>query len=162
MDEESVPKSAFVTYFGLYEFVRMPFGMCNAPATFQPLMGTVLTNLLWKECFAYLDDVLVSSPNFDDHLKSLQKVFDHIWEAGLHLKAQKCHFLRTSVKYLGHVITLEGIHPDPAKREKIANFPQPTNIHEVRSFLGLASYYCSVERLLWFATSLKDDSLNNN
>jgi hypothetical protein len=128
MDEESVPKSAFVTYFGLYEFVRMPFGMCNAPATFQRLMETILTDLLWNKCFAYIDDVLVSSPDFDGHLKSLQKVFDRIREAGLHLKAQKCHFLKTSVKYLGHVTTHEGIHPDPVKTEKVTNFPQPTKL----------------------------------
>ena len=91
MDDESVPKSAFVTHFGLYEFVCVPFGMCNAPATFQQHMETVLTDLLWKECFAYLVDVLVSSPDSDGYLKSL-KVFDRIQEAGLHLKAQKSGF----------------------------------------------------------------------
>ena len=76
MDDESAPKSAFVTHCGLFEFVRMPFGMCNAPATFQRLIEVVLAGLLWKECFAYIDDVLVSSPDFESHLAHLQEVFD--------------------------------------------------------------------------------------
>ena len=78
MDEESALKSAFVTHCGLFEFVRMHFGMCNAPATFQRLMEIVLSGLLWKECFAYPDDVLISSPDFHSHLAHLQEVFDQL------------------------------------------------------------------------------------
>jgi hypothetical protein len=141
LDEESSPKSAFVTHCGLYEFTRMPFGMCNAPATFQRLMEVVLADLLWKECFAYIDDILVSTRDFRGHLKTLQEVFNRIRKAGLRLKAKKCQFLKTSVSYLGHLVTREGIQPDPAKTDKVVNYPLPTNVNEVRSFLGLASYY---------------------
>ena len=85
--------------------------------------------------------MLVSSRDFQGHLKSLQAVLDSIREAGLQLQAKKCQFLRTSVSYLGHLVTSKGIQPDPVKTEKVLNYPQPTNIIEVRSFLGLASYY---------------------
>ena len=78
MDEESVPKSAFVSHCGLFKFVRMPLGMCNTPATFQRLMEIVLSGLLWKKCFACLDDVLVSSSNFESHLAHFQEVFDQL------------------------------------------------------------------------------------
>ena len=141
MDEESAPKSAFVTHCGLFEFVRMPFGMCNAPATFQRLIEVVLTGLLWKECFAYIDDVLVSSPDFESHLAHLQKVFDRLRKAGLRLKTKKCRFLKPTVSYLGHLVTSEGIQPDPEKTSRVIGYPAPTDINEVRSFLGLASYY---------------------
>ena len=141
MDDESAPKSAFVTHCGLFEFARMPFGICNAPATFQRLMEVVLSGLLWKECFAYLDDVLVSSPDFKSHLAHLQEVFNHLCKAGLKLKTKKCRFLKLTVSYLGHLITSEGIQPDPEKTSRVANYPTPTDVNEVRSFLGLASYY---------------------
>ena len=101
LDAESAPKSAFATHCGLYEFARMPFGMCNAPATFQRLMEVVLSGLLWKECFAYLDDVLVCSRSFQEHLNHLQKVLLRIRTAGLRLKAKKCKFLKPEVSYLG-------------------------------------------------------------
>ena len=141
MDEESVQKSAFITHSGLYEFVRMPFGMCNAPATFQRLMEIVLSDLLWKHCFAYLDDILVCSPTFDDHLHHLHTVFERIRQAGLRLQAKKCQFLKPSVCYRGHVVSKEGICPDPAKTNQIEHYPVPTDVEGVRRFLGLASYY---------------------
>lgn len=100
MNKESAPKSAFVMHCGLFEFVRMPFGMCNVPATFQYLIEIVLSGLLWKECFAYTDDVLVSSPNFESHLTLLQEVFDQLHRAGLRLKTKKCRFLKPNVSYL--------------------------------------------------------------
>jgi hypothetical protein len=141
LDEESAPKSAFFIHCGLFEFVRMAFGMCNVPATFQRLIEVVLADLLWKECFAYINDVLISSWDFQGHLNSLQAVLDHIHEVGLRLKAKKCQFLRRSVSYLGYLVTSEGIQPDPVKTEKVVSYPPLTNTNEVRSFLGLASYY---------------------
>ena len=141
MDEESAQKSAFTTHSGLYEFVRMPFGMCNAPATFQRLMEIVLSDLLWKHCFTYLDDVLVCSPTFDDHLHHLHTVFERIRQAGLRLQAKKCQFLKPSVCYLGHVVSKEGICPDPAKTNQIEHYPVNTDVEGVCRFLGLASYY---------------------
>ena len=141
MDDESKAKSAFITHHGLYEFVRMPFGMCNAPATFQRLMEIVLNGLVWKSCFVYIDDVLVCSRTFDEHLSHLREVFVRLRRAGLKLKAKKCLFLREEVPYLGHIVTKNGIKPDPSKTEKMDNYPSPTDVGQVRQFLGLASYY---------------------
>ena len=141
LDDESAAKSAFITHQGLHEFVRMPFGMCNAPATFQRLMETVLAGLLWDSCFAYIDDLLVCSHTFQEHLEHLRQVFTRLRKAGLRLKAKKCLFLREEVPYLGHVVTKGGIKPDPAKTEKVQHYPVPVSVSHVRQFLGLASYY---------------------
>lgn len=100
MEPESCEKSAFVTHQGLHEFVRMPFGLCNAPATFQRLIKVVLAGLVWKCVFAYIDDVLVCSRTFEDHLRHLEQVFARLRQAGLRLKPQKCLFLREKVPYL--------------------------------------------------------------
>ena len=141
MDPESCEKSAFVTHQGLHEFVRMPFGLCNAPATFQRLIEVVLAGLVWKCVFAYIDDVLVCSRTFEDHLRHLEQVFARLRQAGLRLKPQKCLFLREKVPYLGYIVTREGIVPDQAKTEKILSYPVPVDVARVRQFLGLASYY---------------------
>ena len=141
MDAESAAKSAFITHQGLHEFVWMPFGMCNAPATFQTLMEKVLSGLIWKTCFVYIDDVLVCSNTFAEHLNHLQQVFARLRCAGLRLRANKCLFLREEVPYLGHVVTRHGIHPDPTKTEKMRKYPVPLDVSQTRQFLGLASYY---------------------
>ncbi len=141
LDPASRQKSAFTTHGGLYDFVRMPFGLCNAPATFQRVMQVVLAGLEWKCCFAYLDDILVSSPTVEDHLEHLQLVFDRLRQAGLKLKPNKCFFLRDEVTYLGHTISKKGIAPDPLKTKKMREYPVPTNVTKVQQFLGLSSYY---------------------
>lgn len=141
LDPSTSAKSAFVTHRRLHEFVRMPFGMCNAPATFQRLMEVVLAGLLWKNCFVYIDDVLVCSATFEEHLTHLEEVLSRLRQVGLRLKAKKCLFLRKEVSYLGHVVTRQGIKPDPAKTDKIRGYPAPTDVSQVRQFLGLASYY---------------------
>ena len=107
---DSRPKSAFVTHRGLHEFVRLPFGLCNGPSTFQRLMEVVLSGLVWNNCYVYIDDVLVCSRTFEEHLGL---VFERMRSANLKLKPKKCLFLRDEVPYLGHVVTREGIHPDP-------------------------------------------------
>ena len=141
LDEEAVKKSAFITFNGLYEFTRMPFGLCNAPATFQRLMQRVLGGLLGKTCFVFLDDVLIASKTFEEHLEYLRAVLSRFCSAGLRLKPQKCTLLRRTIKYLGYMISPEGIYPDPEKTVKVANFPTPSDVSQVRQFLGLASYY---------------------
>ena len=141
LDAESAAKSAFITHQGLHEFVRMPFGMCNAPATFQRLMEIVLAGLLWDSCFVYIDDLLVCSPTFQEHLEHLCQVFTRLRKAGLRLQARKCKFLREEVLYLGHVVTKHGIKPDPMKTAKMRHYPVPVSVSHVRQFLGLASYY---------------------
>ena len=141
MDEESREKTAFVTHSGLYEFVVMPFGLCNAPATFQRLMETVLADLIRDKCIVYIDDILVMGETLEDHLQNLKRVLQRLTEAGLKLKPAKCHFLQKKVEYLGHIVSAEGIAPDPRKVDAVRHFPQPDDLKRLRSFLGLTSYY---------------------
>ena len=141
MDPATRDKSAFSTHCGLHEFVRMPFGMCNAPATFQRLMQVVLAGIEWQYCFVYLDDILVCPETFEEHLEHLQSVFDRLRKASLTLKPKKCFFAQPEVKYLGHVVSCKEVTPDPDKICKVRDFPVPTDVSNVRQFLGLASYY---------------------
>lgn len=134
-------KSAFATCYGLYEFCVMPFGLCNAPATFQRLMENVLNGLQWKTCLVYLDDVIVYSKTFDEHLDRLREVFERLQAAGLKLKPKKCQLFQRSVQYLGHIISEDGVKTDPEKIRTVAEWPMPITAKQVRSFLGLASYY---------------------
>ena len=119
----------------------MPFGLCNAPATFQRLMQAVLAGLEGQTCFVYIDDILVCSRTFDDHLLHLKQVFERLRKAGLKLKPKKCVFLKPDIQYLGHVISKSGISPDPGKTDKIRKYPVPIDVTTLRQFLGLASYY---------------------
>ncbi|CAM4797928.1 unnamed protein product [Rotaria magnacalcarata] len=141
MDKDSKEKTAFITHRGLYEFNVMPFGLTNAPATFQRLMDIVLAGLKWQCCLVYIDDIIVYSPNFEQHLLDLEKVFLALREANLTLKASKCCFCRKEMKYLGHVVTQNGIKPDPTLTKAVTDFPQPKPIKDVQSFLGLTGYY---------------------
>ena len=119
----------------------MPFGLCNAPATFERLMERVLGGLTWQICLVYLDDIIVFSKSFDKHLKSLEQVFCRIKEANLKLSPDKCFLFQKRVTFLGHIISGNGVETDPKKIEAVKNWPVPRNIKEVRSFLGLCSYY---------------------
>ena len=141
MDTESRPITAFVTHKGLFECVVMPFGLTNAPATFQRLMDVVLAGLKWRCCLVYLDDIIVYSSTFEQHLIDLQSVFTALANAHLTLKASKCNFCRRMMKFLGHLITPDGIKPDPDLTATITKFHQPTKIKDVQAFLGLTGYY---------------------
>ncbi len=138
---EAAEKSAFPTQFGLFQFQVLPFGMCNAPSTFQRAMECCLAGLQWEQCMVYLDDVIVYSPTFDLHVKRLTSVFERFRKNGLKLKPSKCKFALAQVNYLGHVVSGEGICPDPAKIEAVKSWPTPRSVKEVQSFIGLASYY---------------------
>ena len=139
--EEDVPKTAFVTKFGLYEFTTMPFGLCNAPATFQRIMELALRGLQWSCCLIYLDDVIIFGKSFAEHRDRLKMVLDRMREGGLKLKPSKCHFFQPEVEFLGHVISGDGVLPSPANVEKLVNWPRPATVTEVRGFVGLGSYY---------------------
>jgi hypothetical protein len=141
VDEASQDKTAFVTKYGTYEFTIMPFGLTNAPATFQRLMNKVLNGMLNRGVVVYLDDINIYTKTFEEHLEKLEEVFRRIKVAGLKIKPSKCKFAKSELTFLGHVISNKGILPDPDKIEKVKNFPRPTNITGIRSFLGLASYY---------------------
>ena len=119
----------------------MPFGLCNAPATFQRVMQTVLAGLEWQSCFVYLDDILVASKTFQEHVQHIREVLERLCAAGLRLKPRKCLFLHEEVPYLGHLISAEVIRPDPAKTQKVSTFPTPNDVTAVCQFIGLTSYY---------------------
>lgn len=141
VDEADREKTAFVTSEGLYEFKVMPFGLCNAPATFERTMDNLLRHLKWKMCLCYLDDIVVFSHTFPEHLRRLHCVLSCIQEAGLVLNPKKCQFGANEIKILGHLVSEQGVKPDPDKVAAVYNFPPPKTVHDVRSFLGLCSYY---------------------
>jgi len=141
MDPADREKTAFTTPFGLYEFERMPFGLCNAPATFQRLMQRCLGNLVNDSLLIYLDDVVVFSPDFDSHLRHLEEVFQRLHQHGLKLQPRKCHLFQRKVNYLGHVISEDGVATDPAKTAAVRDWPIPQTAKQVKSFLGFAGYY---------------------
>ena len=141
LDERARQKSAFVVRGGLYSWKVMHFGLCNAPATFERLMERVVAGLQWQTLLVYLDDVIVYGSSVLEEIQRLREVLRRFRLAGLKLKPSKCHLFKQSVGYLGHVVSKEGIATDPDKIEAVKSWPSPTNIKEVRSFLGLASYY---------------------
>lgn len=146
LDDESKPKSAFVCRRGLFEFVRMSFGLCNAPSTIQRLMDSVLAGLKWQICLVYLDDIIIFSHSFQQHLHDLRLVFSRLRQAHLSINLKKCHFASKEISYLGYRITSDGLKTDPAKIQAVSAFPRPTNPDTLRSFLGLAGYYRSFIR----------------
>ncbi|GFU62532.1 retrovirus-related Pol polyprotein from transposon 17.6 [Trichonephila clavipes] len=119
----------------------MPFGLCNAPATFERMMDNLLRHFKWTMCLCYLDDIIVFSETFEDHLIRLRLVLKCLQEAGLKLNSKKCLFAAQEVKILGHLVSSNGVRPDPDKIKAVRNFPTPKNIHDIRSFLGLCSYF---------------------
>lgn len=139
--EEDKQKTAFACGPGLYEFNVVPFGLCNAPATFQRMINKVLSGLLWRVCLAYLDDIVIFSKTMATHLQDLESVFSALDVANLRLKSEKCSFARQEIKYLGHILTGESIRPDPDKVAAIEKFPKPRNKKGVQSFLGICNYY---------------------
>eukprot|EP00731_Ephydatia_muelleri_P002128 Em0001g2128a len=141
MSPEDRHKTAFCTPQGLFEFKVMPFGLCNAPATFQRLMDLVLAGLQWSKCLVYLDDVILLGTTFGEHLDNIRAVFDRIRQGGLKLRADKCCFLQRNVKYLGHLVGVDGLQVDPDKVGKVASWPVPQSAQQVQQFLGFANYY---------------------
>ncbi|PIK47544.1 Retrovirus polyprotein [Apostichopus japonicus] len=141
MAEEDAQKTAFITPFGLYQYVRMPFGLCNAPGTFQRLMQACLGDQYFQSLLCYLDDILVYSSTFEDHLERLNLVFQRLRQHGLKIKPSKCEFFRPEVRYLGHRVTREGVMPQQDKIEAVKTWPVPYSVKELRSFLGFCSFY---------------------
>ncbi len=139
--EEDKPKTAFITRYGLFEHERMPFGLCNAPATFQRAMQLVLHGLLWSDCLAYLDDVVVLGKNFSDHAAKLQVILGRFRKYNLKLKPKKCVLFQTEVRFLGHVVSGEGIAVNPDNIKTVKTWPIPTTVKEVEAFLGFVNYH---------------------
>ncbi|GFS75321.1 retrovirus-related Pol polyprotein from transposon 17.6 [Trichonephila clavipes] len=134
-------KTAFTTGKGLWQFKVMPFGLCNAPATFKRLMETVLGGLSYEAYLVYLDDIIIVGRSFEEHLKNIRHVLQKLKEANLKLSPSKCHLFRREVTYLGHIISAESVRTDPDKISAMKDWNCPTDVHQLRSFLGLCTYY---------------------
>ena len=139
MAEESKEKTAFVCHHGLYQYCRMPFGLTNAPATFQRLMDKLFTG--WNFVFIYLDDILIASKSFSEHITHITQVLQRLQEAGLKVKPSKCVFGEKQVDYLGFNISARGVCPTHKNMLAVKEFPHPTTVKEVKRFLGLANFY---------------------
>ncbi|PIK44768.1 putative transposon Ty3-I Gag-Pol polyprotein [Apostichopus japonicus] len=141
MQPDSMPYTAFRVPWGLFEFERMPQGLCNSPSTFQRVMEIIFGDMNLSQLILYLDDILTFSATLEQHLDRLQTVFQRLIQHGLKLKGEKCNFLQREVQHLGHVVSAEGVSVDHGKVDRIVNWPIPTTLTELASFLGLASYY---------------------
>lgn len=141
VEPEDREKTAFTTHNGHYEFIRMPFGLKNAPATFQRMMNNVLREHVNKICVIYMDDILVFSTSLQEHLINLEKIFKTLREANLKVSLNKSDFLRKETEFLGHIVTKDGIKPNPNKVDGIKKQTIPKTVREIQSFLGLSGYY---------------------
>ena len=141
MDEKDREKTAFISTVGLYEFNVMPFGLCNSPATFQRMMDEVCEGLNWRVGSDYIDDIIIGSLTFEEHLQSLQELFNRLTEYGLTIKLQKCKFCREKLLFLGHVVSRHGVLPNPEKVKAVKALQPPTNLKSLRRFLGVTGYY---------------------
>ncbi|KAK1606952.1 hypothetical protein QYE76_030625 [Lolium multiflorum] len=135
------PKTAFKTHQGHYQFRVMPFGLCNALATFQCVMNSVLRPCLRRSVLVFMDDILVYSSSIEQHLEHLREVLALLRDEKLFVKRSKCSFACQSLEYLGHIVSADGVSTDPRKTQAMQDWPQPTNVTELRGFLGLTGYY---------------------
>ena len=135
LDPETKEKTSFVTNDGQkYNFTVLPFGLVNAPSTYQMVMDKVLQGLNWKILLCYIDDIIIFSSNFEDHLSHLDLVFQRLRQANLAHKSSKCTFGAQKVMYLGHYLSKNGIEVDPEKIDAMKSFPRPTNPKTVQSY----------------------------
>ena len=141
LSQEARVKTAFATHSGLFQFRVMPFGLCNAPATFKRLMDRVLQGLRWSRCLVYLDDIISFGSTFDGALANLTLIFGRLRSYGLQLKSSKCHLFRASVPFLGHIVGRHGLECDPTKIEDVKSWPVPDCLKSVRQFLGFVGYH---------------------
>jgi hypothetical protein len=141
IDDSDVPKTSFKTHMGQFQFKVLPFGLSNAPATFQTAMNRVFAKYLHKFVVIYLDDIMIYSKTKEEHLKHLQLVFQLLRDSRFYLKLSKCSFMETWTLFLGYYVGPEGIKPDPAKISAVKDWPVPSNVTEVRAFLGLCNFF---------------------
>ena len=139
LEESSRELVTVNTHRGLYRYTRLPFGVASAPAIFQQTMDTVLQGLSKVMC--YIDDILITGDTEQEHLQNLEQVLQRLRQYGIQAKRAKCAFMEESVEYLGHKIDATGLHTTTCKMEAISQAPQPKNIQELRSYLGLLHYY---------------------
>ena len=141
LEPEDRDKTTFICRDGSFHFITMPFGLCNAGATFQRLMDVIMSGLAFEACLVYLDDIIVFSSTLDQHMDRLTAVLKRLQDAGLKLKPSKCDVLRKSVEFLGHIVSAGVIGPHPQKIAAVADWPPCENLRDLRAFLGLCGYY---------------------
>ncbi|GFX11062.1 retrovirus-related Pol polyprotein from transposon 297 [Trichonephila clavipes] len=141
INPKDIEKTAFITRNGPFAFLRMPFGLSGAAPNFQKAIDIILKPVIWRFVSVYMDDVIITSPSFNEHLDHLNQVFTLLRDAGLTLNNEKCHFARDKLKYLGLVISKEGIETDNSKVKAITEMKPPKNSKEVSKFLGMAGWY---------------------
>lgn len=141
IDERDIHKTAFSIEGGHYEFLRMPFGLKTAPATFQRLMNGILGELINRVCLVYLDHIIVYSTSLQELMNSLKLVFDKLRKANLKVEMDKCEFLKRETEFLGHVLTQRGIKPNSKKVDSVVNYPIPKAQKQIKQFIGLSGYY---------------------
>ena len=141
LSQEARVKTAFATHSGLFQFRVMPFGLRNAPVTFERLMDRALQGLWWSRCLVYLDDIISFGSTFDGALANLTLIFERLRSYRLQLKSTKCHLFRSSVPFLGHIVARHGLECDPTKIEDVKSWPVPDCLKSVRQFLGFVGYY---------------------
>ena len=142
---EDIPKTAFRTTFGLYEYLVMPFGLTNAPATFNCMMEKLFRP---HQSFTrvFFDNIIIYSKSIEEHKQHLKVIFQVLRDNKLYINQKKSEFFLKEIQYLGHIISQAGIRMDPEKLEVIKGWPIPTNLHELRSFIGMCAYYrCFIE-----------------
>jgi hypothetical protein len=133
-------KTVFSTANGHFEFKRIPFGLKSAPSTFQQMMNNVLSELISDRCLVYMDDILITGETLKEHNSKLRAVFQKLREHNLRIEPDKCEFLKEELSYLGHIVT-PGVRPDDNKIKAVVDFPTPKTQKDIKSLLGLASYY---------------------
>ena len=138
MDPDTRHKAAFICHAGLFEPTRMAFGVTGGPQTFQRFMDGTLAGLKWVSCLVYLDDIIIFSDTFENHMKHIDEVFGRLAQAGLTLKPSKCFFCQVKVQYLG---SQEAVAPNPKKIEAVIKLPTPNSVAQVHTFLGICCYY---------------------
>jgi len=141
MSSNDIPKTAFRTHHGHYEYKVMPFGLCNAPSTFQSTMNDLFQPFLRKFVAIFFDDILIYSTNLQEHLHHLHLILTKLIDAKFFLKRSKCLFGQWQIEYLGHIISDRGIQADPSNLQAMVEWPRPTSPTFLRGFLGLTGFY---------------------
>lgn len=139
--QKDIEKTAFSVNNGKYEFVRMPFGLKNAPGIFQRVMDDVLREFIGKICHIYIDDIIIFSKTFEEHMEHIKIILETLRKANFRVQPDKSEFIKNEVEFLGFVVSKDGLHPNPKKIESIQKYPEPQNLKDLRAFLGLSGYY---------------------